>query len=53
MVNSEKKYKKSTNILNFSIKSSINRNEFGANGYSLLVGQEIKLNSNITLIKKE
>ena len=53
MVNSEKKYKKSTNILNFSIKSSINRNEFGANGYSLLVGQEIKLNSNISLIKKE
>lgn len=53
MVNSEKNYKKSTNILNFSIKSSINRNEFGANGYSLLVGQEIKLNSNISLIKKE
>ena len=53
MVNSEKKYKKSTNILNFSIKSSINRNEFGANGYSFLVGKNIILNSNIKLIIKE
>ena len=50
---SEKGNKKKSKTLNFKIKSSINRFEFGANGYSLLVGKEIKLNSNITLIKKE
>ena len=53
IVGSEKKYKKSTNILKFSIKSSINRNEFGADGYSFLVGKNIILNSNINLILKE
>ncbi|MFL2793167.1 MAG: YceI family protein [Paracoccaceae bacterium] len=45
--------KRGAKILKFGIKSSINRYEFGANGYSLLVGKEIKLNSNISLIKKE
>ena len=45
--------RKKSRTLNFKIKSSINRFEFGANGYSFLVGSEIKLNSNITLIKKE
>ena len=53
LVGSEKKYKKNTNILKFSIKSSINRNEFGADGYSFLVGKNIILNSNINLILKE
>ena len=53
IVGSKKKYKKSTNILKFSIKSSINRNEFGADGYSFLVGKNIILNSNINLILKE
>ncbi|MFL2796937.1 MAG: YceI family protein [Paracoccaceae bacterium] len=45
--------KKNAKTLNFGIKSSINRYEFGADGYSLLVGEEIELNSNIKLIKKE
>ena len=49
----KKDNKENAKILNFGIKSSINRYEFGADGYSLLVGKEIKLNSNITLIKKE
>ena len=50
---SEKGNKKNSKTLNFKIKSSINRFEFGANGYSILVGNEIKLDSNIILIKKE
>ena len=45
--------KKNSKTLSFGVKSSINRYEFGANGYSLLVGKEIKLNSYITLIKKD
>ena len=45
--------KKNSKTLNFGIKSSIDRYDFGANGYSLLVGKEIRLNSKITLIKKE
>ena len=45
--------KKNAKTLNFRIKSFINRYEFGADGYSLLVGKEIELNSNITLIKKK
>ena len=53
IVGSEKKYKKNTKLLKFSIKSSINRNEFGADGYSFLVGKNIILNSNINLILKE
>ena len=53
LVIGEQGNKKNSKTLNFGIKSSINRYEFGANGYSLLVGKEIKLNSKITLIKKE
>ena len=49
----KKDNKENAKTLNFGIKSSINRYEFGADGYSRLVGKEIKLNSNITLIKKE
>ena len=49
----KKDNKENAKTLNFGINSSINRHEFGADGYSLLVGKEIKLNSNITLIKKE
>ena len=49
----KKDNKENAKTLNFGIKSSINRYEFGADGYSLLVGKEIKLNSNIRLIKKE
>ena len=49
----KKDNKENAKTLNFGINSSINRFEFGADGYSLLVGKEIKLNSNITLIKKE
>ena len=49
----KKENKENAKTLNFGINSSINRYEFGADGYSLLVGKEIKLKSNITLIKKE
>ena len=49
----KKDNKENAKTLKFGINSSINRNEFGADGYSLLVDKEIKLNSNITLIKKE
>ena len=49
----KKDNKENAKTLNFGIKSSINRYEFGADGYSLLVGKEIELNSNIKLIKKE
>ena len=49
----KKDNKENAKTLNFGIKSSINRYEFGADGYSRLVGKEIKLNSNIKLIKKE
>ena len=53
LVIGEKGNKKKSRTLNFRIKSSINRYDFGANGYSFLVGKEIKLDSSITLIKKE
>ena len=53
LVIGEKGNRKKSRTLNFGIKSSINRYEFGANGYSLFVGKEIKLDSIITLIKKE
>ena len=52
-VYSEERYKKDANILKFRIESSINRHDFGASGYSFLVGKEIKLNSNIELIKEK
>jgi len=53
LVIGEQDNKKNSKTLNFGINSSINRYEFGANGYSFLVSKEIKLDSNITLIKKE
>ena len=53
LVVSAKENKRGSKILKFGIKSFINRYEFGASGYSLLVGKEIQLNSNITLIKEE
>ena len=53
LVIGEKGNRKKSRTLNFGIKSSINRYDFGADGYSLFVGKEIKLNSNIILIKKE
>ncbi len=53
IVESEKNYQKSENNLKFKIESSIDRNKFGANGYSLLVQKEIKLNSNIDLIREK
>ena len=49
----KKDNKENAKTLKFGINSSINRYEFGADGYSLLVGKEIKLNSTITLIKKD
>ena len=49
----KKDNKENAKTLKFGINSSINRYEFGAGGYSLLVGKEIKLNSTITLIKKD
>ncbi len=52
-VYSEERYKEDANILKFRIESSINRHDFGASGYSFLVGKEIKLNSNIELIKEK
>ena len=53
MVFTKDKYRKNANILKFRIESSINRHDFGASGYSFLVGKEIKLNSNIELIKEK
>ena len=52
-VYSEERYKEDTNSLKFRIESSINRHDFGASGYSFLVGREIKLNSTIELIKEK
>ena len=53
LVVGEESNKINSKTLNFGISSSINRRDFGAVGYSLIVGKEIRLNSNITLIKKE
>ena len=52
-VYSEERYKEDANTLTFRIASSINRHDFGASGYSFLVGREIKLNSTIELIKEK
>ncbi len=52
-VYSEERYKEDANSLKFRIESSINRHDFGASGYSFLVGKEIKLNSTIELIKEK
>ena len=53
MVFTKDKYIKNAKTLMFEIMSSINRYDFGANGYPFLVGKEIKLNSNIQLIKEK
>ena len=51
MVFTKDKYIKNAKTLMFQIMSSINRYDFGADGFPFLVGKEIKLNSSIELIK--
>tara|TARA_Y100001968_G_scaffold325289_1_gene366270 strand:- start:391 stop:966 length:576 start_codon:yes stop_codon:yes gene_type:complete len=51
MVFTKDKYRKNAKTIMFEIMSSINRYDFGADGFSFLVGKEIKLNSSIELIK--
>ena len=51
MVFTTDKYKKNAKTLMFEIISSINRYDFGADGFPFLVGKEIKLNSSIELIR--
>ena len=51
MVFTTDKYIKNAKALMFEIMSSINRYDFGADGFPFLVGKEIKLNSNIELIR--
>ena len=51
MILAKDKYKKNAKTLMFEIKSSINRYDFGADGFPFLVGKEIKLNSSIELIR--
>ena len=51
MVFTKDKYIKNAETLMFQIMSSINRYDFGADGFPFLVGKEIKLNSSIELIK--
>ena len=45
------KYRKNAKTLMFEIMSSINRYDFGVDGFPFLVGKEIKLNSSIELIR--
>ena len=51
MVFNKDRYKKNANTLKFEIMSSINRYDFGADGFPFLVSNEIKLNSSIELIR--
>ena len=51
MVFTKDKYIKNAKTLMFQIMSSINRYDFGADGFPFLVGKEIKLNSSIELIR--
>ena len=51
MVFTKDKYIKNAETLMFEIMSSINRYDFGADGFPFLVGKEIKLNSSIELIR--
>ena len=51
MVFTKDKYRKDAKTLMFEIMSSINRYDFGADGFPFLVGKEIKLNSSIELIR--
>ena len=53
MVFIKERYRKNEKTLMFEIMSSIDRYDFGADGFPFLVGKEIKLNSNIKLIRKE
>ena len=53
MVFTKDRYKKNAKTLMFEIVSSIDRYDFGADGFPFLVGKEIKLNSNIELIKED
>ena len=49
MVFTKEKYRNNVKTLTFEIMSSINRYDFGADGFPFLVGKEIKLNSSIEL----
>jgi len=51
MVFTKDKYIKNAKTLMFEIMSSINRYDFGADGFPFLVGKEIVLNSSIELIR--
>ena len=51
MVFTKDKYIKNAKTLMFEIMSSINRYDFGADGFPFLVGKEIKLDSSIELIR--
>lgn len=51
MVFTKDKYRKNAKTILFEIISSINRYDFGADGFPFLVGKEIKLNSSIELIR--
>ena len=53
MVFTKDKYIKNAKTLMFQIMSSINRYDFGADGFPFLVGKEIKLNSSIELIRED
>ena len=53
MVFTKDKYIKNAKTLMFEIMSSINRYDFGADGFPFLVGKEIKLNSSIELIRED
>ena len=53
MVFTKDRYRKNAKTLVFEIQSSIDRYEFGADGYPFLVGKEIKLDSNIELLRRD
>ncbi len=53
MVLMKDKYRKNAKTLMFELMSSINRYDFGADGFPFLVSQEIKLNSSIVLIRED
>ena len=53
MVFTKDSYRKNAKSLMFEIVSSIDRYDFGADGFPFLVGKEIKLNSNIELIRED
>ena len=53
MVFTKDRYRKNAKTLMFEIVSSIDRYDFGADGFPFLVGKEIKLNSKIELIRED